>query len=78
MRWHTVVRLGLIYPPNTSIELETNDIVDAVRETLRLFHLLYVAWTRARDWLVITGVKPTSEFLDNFSQEGRAKWSNTV
>ena len=26
-------------------------------------HLLYVACTRARDYLLITGVKPGSEFL---------------
>ena len=28
-------------------------------------HLLYVACTRARDYLLITGVKPASEFLDD-------------
>jgi superfamily I DNA/RNA helicase len=28
-------------------------------------HLLYVACTRARDHLVITGVEPASEFLDD-------------
>jgi superfamily I DNA/RNA helicase len=28
-------------------------------------HLLYVACTRARDHLLITGVDPTSEFLDD-------------
>ena len=28
-------------------------------------HLLYVACTRARDYLMITGVKPASEFLDD-------------
>jgi superfamily I DNA/RNA helicase len=26
-------------------------------------HLLYVACTRARDYLLVTGVKPASEFL---------------
>jgi mRNA-degrading endonuclease RelE of RelBE toxin-antitoxin system len=35
-----------------------------VYETER--HLLYVACTRARDFLLITGVKPVSEFLDDF------------
>jgi hypothetical protein len=30
-------------------------------------HLLYVACTRARDYLSITGVKPASEFLSDFS-----------
>ncbi len=29
-------------------------------------HLLYVACTRARDTLFVTGVKPGSEFLDDF------------
>jgi len=29
-------------------------------------HLLYVACTRARDLLLVTGVKPASEFLDDF------------
>lgn len=29
-------------------------------------HLLYVACTRARDHLLITGVDPVSEFLDDF------------
>ncbi len=28
-------------------------------------HLLYVACTRARDYLLVTGVKPSSEFLDD-------------
>jgi superfamily I DNA/RNA helicase len=30
-------------------------------------HLLYVACTRARDQLLVTGVKPTSEFLDDLN-----------
>lgn len=30
-------------------------------------HLLYVACTRARDHLLVTGVTPTSEFLDDFT-----------
>ena len=29
-------------------------------------HLLYVACTRARDHLLVTGVAPASEFLDDF------------
>jgi hypothetical protein len=29
-------------------------------------HLLYVACTRARDFLMVTGVSPVSEFLDDF------------
>jgi ATP-dependent exoDNAse (exonuclease V) beta subunit len=31
-------------------------------------HLLYVACTRARDHLLVTGVDPVSEFLDDFAQ----------
>jgi hypothetical protein len=30
-------------------------------------HLLYVACTRARDRLLVTGVAPVSEFLDDFA-----------
>ena len=30
-------------------------------------HLLYVACTRARDYLLITGVDPASEFLDDLT-----------
>jgi superfamily I DNA/RNA helicase len=30
-------------------------------------HLLYVACTRARDHLLVTGVSPVSEFLDDFT-----------
>jgi len=29
------------------------------------WHLLYVACTRARDYLLITSVEPASEFLDD-------------
>lgn len=31
-------------------------------------HLLYVAYTRARDHLLVTGVTPVSEFLDDFTK----------
>lgn len=31
-------------------------------------HLLYVACTRARDYLLVTGVSPVSEFLDDLSK----------
>ena len=33
-------------------------------------HLLYVACTRARDHLLVSGVEPVSEFLDDFSKVG--------
>ena len=45
--------------------VEESDL-DEVIETER--HLLYVACTRARDRLLVTGVKPGSEFLADFSQ----------
>lgn len=32
--------------------------------------LLYVACTRARDHLLVSGVKPVSEFLDDFNSTG--------
>lgn len=31
-------------------------------------HLFYVACTRARDNLLVTGVEPASEFLDDFGK----------
>jgi ATP-dependent exoDNAse (exonuclease V) beta subunit len=33
-------------------------------------HLLYVACTRARDHLLVTGVSPVSEFLDDLTEAG--------
>lgn len=41
-------------------EAELQEIYDTER------HLLYVACTRARDNLLITGINPVSEFLDDF------------
>lgn len=35
-------------------------------------HLLYVACTRARDWLFVTGVEPGSEFLQDLQNAGLA------
>ena len=40
-----------------------NADLEEVYETER--HLLYVACTRARDLLMVTGVEPASEFLDD-------------
>jgi len=34
-------------------------------------HLLYVACTRARDHLLVTGVEPASEFLDDLGSKGK-------
>jgi superfamily I DNA/RNA helicase len=36
-------------------------------------HLLYVACTRARDHLLVTGVIPVSEFLDDFLKGNRGR-----
>lgn len=42
--------------------------LEAVYDTER--HLLYVACTRARDHLLVTGVEPASEFLDDLGVKG--------
>jgi superfamily I DNA/RNA helicase len=42
--------------------------LEAVYDTER--HLLYVACTRARDYLLVTGVEPVSEFLDDLGVKG--------
>ena len=36
-------------------------------------HLLYVACTRARDYLLVTAVEPASEFLDDLLRSARPK-----
>ena len=36
-------------------------------------HLLYVACTRARDHLLVSGVSPTSEFLDDLAGPMKAR-----
>ena len=36
-------------------------------------HLLYVACTRARDHLLVTGVTPTSEFLDDLTKGDQSR-----
>ncbi len=45
-------------------EADLKDIYDTER------HLLYVACTRARDHLLVTGVTPASEFLDDLAPRG--------
>ena len=45
-----------------SDELELDEVYDTER------HLLYVACTRARDRLAITGIEPASEFLEDLRQ----------
>jgi len=53
-----------IIPLQARIETVADDSdLEEVYNTER--HLLYVACTRARDHLMVTGVKPTSEFLDD-------------
>ena len=53
-----------IIPLQERIETVTDDTdLEEVYNTER--HLLYVACTRARDHLIVTGVDPASEFLDD-------------
>ena len=53
-----------IIPFQDSIENIADDAdLEEVYDSER--HLLYVACTRARDHLLVTGVKPASEFLDD-------------
>jgi ATP-dependent exoDNAse (exonuclease V) beta subunit len=44
---------------NIAADADLEEVYDTER------HLLYVACTRARDHLLVTGVKPASEFLDD-------------
>jgi bifunctional UDP-N-acetylglucosamine pyrophosphorylase / glucosamine-1-phosphate N-acetyltransferase len=50
-----------------SDEMELDDVYATERQ------LFYVAATRARDWLLVTGVAPGSEFLEDLAVEGGAK-----
>jgi superfamily I DNA/RNA helicase len=53
-----------IMPLQARIEMVADDAdLEEVYTTER--HLLYVACTRARDHLLVTGVDPPSEFLDD-------------
>jgi superfamily I DNA/RNA helicase len=53
-----------VIPLQERIETVTDDAdLEEVYNTER--HLLYVACTRARDHLLVTGVEPASEFLDD-------------
>jgi ATP-dependent exoDNAse (exonuclease V) beta subunit len=53
-----------VIPLQARIEAVTDDSdLEEVYNTER--HLLYVACTRARDQLLVTGVTPSSEFLDD-------------
>jgi superfamily I DNA/RNA helicase len=56
-----------IIPLQQRIETVGDDAdLQEVYDTER--HLLYVACTRARDRLLVTGVDPVSEFLDDFTK----------
>jgi len=53
-----------VIPLQERIESIADDTdLEEVYDTER--HLLYVACTRARDHLMVTGTKPASEFLDD-------------
>jgi ATP-dependent exoDNAse (exonuclease V) beta subunit len=54
----------VVIPLPERIEAVADDAdLEEVYDTER--HLLYVACTRARDRLLVIGIKPGSEFLDN-------------
>jgi Superfamily I DNA and RNA helicases len=58
-----------VLPLQSRIESVADEVeLDDVYETER--HLLYVACTRARDRLMISGVSPGSEFLADLEQPG--------
>jgi mRNA-degrading endonuclease RelE of RelBE toxin-antitoxin system len=58
-----------VIPLQERIEMVADDAdLEEVYNTER--HLLYVACTRARDHLLVTGVDPASEFLDDLVMEG--------
>ena len=60
-----------IIPLQGRVETVGDDAdLQEVYETER--HLLYVACTRARDHLPVSGVDPVSEFLDDFVKGVRA------
>jgi ATP-dependent exoDNAse (exonuclease V) beta subunit len=46
-------------------------VLQEVYDTER--HLLYVACTRARDHLLVTGVDPVSEFVDDFTKGDQSR-----
>jgi len=61
-----------IVPLQDRIETVGDDAdLQEVYDTER--HLLYVACTRARDYLLVTGVHPVSEFLDDFTNDDQRR-----
>jgi superfamily I DNA/RNA helicase len=67
LEFRSVVVMGCddeVLPPQARIEAVTDESdLEEVYDTER--HLLYVACTRARDHLLVTGVNPASEFLQD-------------
>ena len=59
-----------VLPLQSRIEAVTDEAdLEDVYDTER--HLLYVACTRARDFLLVTGVRPGSEFLGDLGAQSR-------
>lgn len=57
-----------VIPSQERIEAATDESdLEEIYNTER--HLLYVACTRARDYLMVSGVKPVSEFIDDLIME---------
>lgn len=58
-----------VIPQSARVEAVADDSdLEEVYNTER--HLLYVACTRARDHLLVTGVAPVSEFVDDLLKVG--------
>ena len=65
-----------VIPLQERIETVADDAdLEDVYNTER--HLLYVACTRARDHLLVTGVAPTSEYLDDLGRGCDARTAST-
>ena len=61
-----------VIPSQERIETVGDDAdLEEVYNTER--HLLYVACTRARDFLLVSGVDPVSEFLDDLVKAEETK-----
>ncbi len=66
-----------VIPLQARIEAVTDDAdLEEVYNTER--HLLYVACTRARDHLLVSGVKPVSEFLGDLQNSGNRRGYETA
>ena len=56
-----------VIDPSVTDEADLQEVYDTER------HLLYVACTRARDHLLVTGVRPASEFLQDLVSRVRGR-----